>query len=425
MLRHFLSVWFLYWAVVALLPVHSIYPATTEAFLLQLSFVALVTICAAAALSVYKVRQMPDCGRFDIACAPQLIAVGIAMSIVGLAALMYDKIFIQGINYSEGLAVAREQWREIGEDREGHVSSIFSAMGYFLGNAYYVSAVLALTQTRVVSARARTITLFTCFCLLVANSMLTGGRSSILLMVPIVVSAYSARRGVRAYLRANKTQRRIIKVMGLLAGGYAVFIFYQRANAGDMDALDYALDFLPFMGLQADEWYLNSIGNGPLDTLSAMLVLSTAYLTHSFATVAAIIDAPPEDKTVIFQNVAWILYKLGLGEYPQSDWFLAGAFPSLPGALWHQFGALGFAAGSMLLGFISGLAKVWTVRRPSRLLPLGAYTLADATLMLSPALFAADFLSFPFVLISFITLAGIALILGNGTLRRTASAARP
>jgi hypothetical protein len=337
---------------------------------------------------------------------------------------MYDKIFIQGIDYSGGLAAAREEWRQIGEDREGQASSLFSAMGYFLGSAYYVSAVLAITQTRVLSARARTITLFTCFCLLVANSMLTGGRSSILLMAPIVVSAYGARRGAMAYLRANKTQRHIVMILALLAAAYAVFVFYQRAAAGDLDALEYALDFLPFLGVEADDRFRNSLGSGPLDAVLAMLVLSTAYLTHSFATVAAIIDAPLEDKTIIFQHVATILYKLGLRDYPQSDWFLAGRAPSLPGVLWHQFGAFGFVIGSMLLGFLSGLTRVWTVRKPSRLLPLGAYTLAEATLMLSPFEFAPDFMSFPFVLISFVSLAWIARVLGNGTVRRSTSAAQ-
>jgi hypothetical protein len=39
------------------------------------------------------------------------------------------------------------------------------------------------------------------------------------------------------------------------------------------------------------------------------------------------------------------------------------------------------------------------------LLPLGAFVIADATLILSPVLFAADFLSFPFVVGSFIQLA--------------------
>lgn len=413
MLRHFLYVWLVYWGVIALLPVHSIYPATGAAFLLQLTFVALVVISAQGVLSICRVRQMPECGRFDIACAPQLITLGIVMSVAGLAALMYDKIFIQGINYSEGLAVAREEWRQIGEDREGQASSIFSAVGYCMGSGYYVSAVLAVTQTRVVSASARTITLFSCFFLLVANSMLTGGRSSILVMAPMLISAYGARRGARAYVRANKTQLRIVMILGLVAGAYTVFIFYQRAAAGDLDALEYALNFLPFLGVQVDDWFRTSLGSGPLSALSAMLVLATAYVTHSFATVAAIVDAPLEDKVIVFQHISAILYKLGIGKYPESDWFLAGRFPSLPGALWHQFGPFGFVAGSMLLGFISALTKVWTVRQPRRLLPLGAYTLAEATLMLSPAVLAADILSFPFVILSFVMLAAIAWTFRN------------
>ncbi len=420
MLRHFLSVWLLYWAVVALLPVHSIYPATTEAFFLQLTFVALVAGSAQIVLSIARVRQMPEGGRFDIACAPQLITIGIVMSIVGLASLMYDKIFIQGISYADGLAFAREEWRRIGEEREGQASSIFSTMGYFLGSAYYVSAVLTVTQTRVLSARARTVSLLACFCLLVANSVLTGGRSSILLMAPMIISAYGARRGARTYLRANKTQLRMIKMLGLVAGAYIVFIFYQRANAGDFDALDYALDFLPYLGVEADDWFRHSLGTGPLDALAAILVLSTAYVTHSFATVAAIVDAPLEHKIIIFQHIATLLYKLGLADKPDSDWFLAGRFPSLPGALWHQFGAFGLVIGSSVLGFVVGLTKVWTVRQPRRLFPLGAYTLAEVTLMLSPAVLAADALSFPFVLISFVTLAIIGRILHMGSARRSA-----
>jgi hypothetical protein len=420
MLRHFLKVWLVYWLVIALLPVHSIYPATAEAFLLELTFVALVALSAQFVLSVARVRQMPEGGRFDIACAPQLITIGIVMSVIGLVSLMYDKVFIQGINYADGLAVAREEWRRIGEDRDGQASSIFSTLGYFFGSAYYVSAVLTVTQTRVLTARARTVSLLACFILLVANSMLTGGRSSILLMAPMIISAYGARRGTRTYVRANKTQTRMIKALALIAGVYVVFIFYQRASAGDFDALDYALDFLPYLGVEADDWYRNSLHGGPLDALSAILVLATAYVTHSLSTVAAIIDAPPEHKTIVFEHITTLLYKLGLADKPDTEWFLTGRFPSVPGALWHQFGPVGFVVGSMTLGLGAGLTKVWTVQQPRRLFPLGAYTLAEVTLMLSPAVLAADALSFPFVLISFATLAALARILHTAKSARAA-----
>ena len=42
MSKHFLGVWLIYWIAIFLLPVHSIYPATAEAFGLQCAFVVLV-----------------------------------------------------------------------------------------------------------------------------------------------------------------------------------------------------------------------------------------------------------------------------------------------------------------------------------------------------------------------------------------------
>jgi hypothetical protein len=410
MLRHFLYAWLLYWGAVLVLPVHSLYPATTEAFLLQLSFAIIVTASAGCVLFAFRVREMPEAGRFDMPSAATLCWIAIAFSVAGLASLIFDKIAVQGIDYSSGLAAARNQWRDLGEEREGQVSSIFSVIGYFFGSGYYAATVLAITQTRVLTARQRLVTLLICFVLLVLNSALTGGRSSLLLIAPMAISAYSARRAVGTRTREKKQKKetrqwRVIKLLAVVALAYVIFIFYQRASATDLGILNYALDFLPFLGIEADTWYTDSLNNGALSSLSAILVLTMSYVTHSFATVAAIIDAPDENKTIVFTHAFGMLYKLGLIAKPDTDWFLAGRLPSLPGALWHQFGVIGFVAGSVSLGITAALTTVWTIRRPSRLFPLGAYTLAETILMLSPALFAADFLSFPFVLISFVTLA--------------------
>jgi hypothetical protein len=143
-----------------------------------------------------------------------------------------------------------------------------------------------------------------------------------------------------------------------------------------------------------------------------MVVLALSYVTHSFATAAAIVEGPTEDKSILFLHAAGILYKLGLGSAPDGDWFLTGRFPSLPGALWHQYGALGFGAASLALGAIAASARVWAIRSPRRLVPMGVCLLVDAILLLSPALFAADFLSFPFVVASFLVLAAWARLRG-------------
>lgn len=403
MAKHFLGVWFIYWAVIVLLPVHSIYPATSEAFALQCIFVGLVLLAYTLAHVLLGSPALPVAGRFDIPNTPTLIRIALGMSIVGFFFLIYDKIYIQEINFSDGIAIAREEWRRVGEEREGQVSSIFSVLGYLVGSGYYVAAVLAVTQVKALSARQRVWVLLGCFVLLMVNSALAGGRSNVLLIAVLVLGAMVSRRGLSLRkLFETKLQRRTVITAAGLALSYTLFIFYQRAQASDTSAQEYVIDFLPFLGLEADGWYREIMEGGNASSLSAVLVLAVSYLTHSFATFAAIIDAPAEDKTIIFLHIEGILRKLGLLSPPDGDWFLAGRFPSFPGALWHQYGAIGFVLGSLLLGATSAIANAWTARQPSRLLPLGVFVMFYGILLLTPALLAADFLSFPFVAAAFV-----------------------
>ena len=406
MLRQFLYTWLAYWVLVAVLPVHSLYPATVEAFLLQAAFVMIVSISTKAVLDLFHIRRMPSATQQNIPHAYSLIWIAIFLSVIGLLALSYDKVIIQKIDYSAGVAFAREQWRQLGEDRDGHASSIFSVVGYLLGSSYYVAAVLAVTQNSVLSARMRFLSLLISFLLMMANSLLTGGRSNVLLLGVFVVAAFSSRCDITLRgLFAGAVQRRFILALAALAFAYSLFIFYQRAITGELGAIEYAIDFLPWLGVEADSWYRQSLGSNALSSLSAIVVLAFSYITHSFATMAAIVDAPAEDKSLLFLNVAQMLYKLGVLAQPDEKWFLVGRLPSVPGALWHQFGPFGFFAGSVFLGIVAGAAKIWAVRKPDCLLPLGAYTMMTTTLILTSTVFAPDFLSFPFVFAAFLILA--------------------
>jgi hypothetical protein len=324
------------------------------------------------------------------------------MSILGFLFLAYDKVYIQEIDYTEGLAFAREEWRREGELREGQASSVFSVMGYLLGSGYYVAAALAVTQTKVLTARQRLTVLLACFALLMLNSAITGGRSNVLLIAVSVFGALGARRGLTLHqLFRSSFQRRTIFLLVGLTIFYTLFVFYQRAEASEMSPQEYAMDFLSELGLEADEWYENLLEGDVVGSILAICILAVSYVTHSFASVAAIIEAPPESKTIMFLHVADVLGKIGLLNPPDGDWFLAGRFPSVPGALWHQFGALGLVIGSLLIGGMSAAARFWTALQPRRLLPLGAFVVAYAVLLLTPALFAADFLSFPFLTAAF------------------------
>lgn len=423
MIRHFVGVWLLYWTAVALLPVQSVYPATVMAALHQVTFVVSVLVAYVVAVAVLRVPRVPTGLDRNVPRSRSLIALSLWLSLVGLALLTYDKMYVQGIDYSEGVAVAREEWRQLGEEREGRASSIFSALGYLLGSSYYVAMALAVTQGRVLSARFRFWAIVASAGFVLANSLITGGRSSVLLFAVFFLGALTARREVTLEsLLGTRPRVRALAALALVSAMYTVYVFYARAAASGVAALEYALEFLPFLGLEAQSWYRQTLDGGPVSSLGAMLVLAMSYVTHSFATVAAIVDATPEDKTILFLHLAGLLHKVGLGPLPDGEWFLAGRLPTVPGALLYQFGMAGPLAGGGTLGICCATARAWTTSRPDRVLPLGAFTLAHATLVLSPAVLALDFLSAPFIAASFFMLAVVERFADRR--RRTASTTR-
>jgi hypothetical protein len=405
MLSRFLHVWLFYWLAVALLPVRSVYPATGEAFLVQLTFVVLVAGTLKFISSRFAPGPMPAAGATDIPCASTLLWIALALSAVGLLALCYDRIFIQGVDFSDGIAYARRQWIWAAKARQGRPSSIFSMVGYLVGSAFYVAAVLAVTQAHTLSPGQRILALVASLMLVLANSVLGGGRSGILLLAAVIIGALGARTGMRLRDLLPNTQRRLLGVLCLVAVAYMLYVFYGRATYSQSTPLQYVQDFFALLGVAPLGWYRDWMEHSRLGTLAGMATLGMVYLTHSFATTAAIWDAAPEAAPVLFVHFADLLYKVGLGPPVDGKWFLVGRLPSLPGALLHQFGIAGLVAGSLILGAGCGLIRVWAIRQPRALLPLGAYAVAEATLLLTPALFAPDILSFPFVIAAIAILA--------------------
>jgi hypothetical protein len=408
MLKSFIASWLIYWGLVAALPVHSTYPAVFAAVSLQIFFVALVILGYLVPSQVYRPNRLPDVSGVWIVSGRLIAYWAMWLSAIGFLSLLYDKVHIQGINYMDGLALAREQWRETGVEREGRASSIWSALGYLLGSSYFIALVLLFVQPKSFRDGERISLVCLVFVLVLVNSIITGGRSNFMLLFAFAIASFGARKN--ASLRAifpNWRQLRVIFLLAFLVLFYLIYIFISRSQASDLPMSWYVEKFLPYMGLEFDSWYLFISANTWVAEIGHTIILMVGYLTHSLATLAAILDYPTEDKIMVFGNIAALLYKLGLAGNPDTDWFLAGRFPSVPGAIWHQFGLIGFVAFSLMLGVVSFLTTAWasSLRGRHALLPLGLYTMVSSTLLLTPYVFAPDFLSFTFVIIAFIILA--------------------
>jgi oligosaccharide repeat unit polymerase len=403
MIKRFVLVWVIYWTLYAIQPVSSIYTNITQAFILQISFV-IMTVIFFVLGSSYNGRAMSSANIniefFDTKISYLAIRYGIIISIIGLAFLMYDKIYVQRIDYSQGLALARQEWRVLGEERESASSSIFSATGYLFGGAYFISLALLLSRLVKLSDSRRAIGLTLCAILLITNSALTGGRSSILLAIVFGCFGFFTKstnmKGESLF--KNNTLNQYFKILLLLGLVYVLQVFYSRSLASDQFVGAYSLAFLEYLGFVPLNWFVHIAYETDWGAALSLLNLAVSYLTHSLSTTAAILSTPHQSGDALFVNFMQIGAKFGIFSQP-TDWFMGGRFASFPGALYFQYGTSGVVIGAAICGIVSGALSRAFSRNHNGILLFFLCSMAELILLMSPFLFAAEFLFFPSVVI--------------------------
>lgn len=397
-IKSFVAVWTVYWLLQIILPIRPVGDGIVQAMLLQLAFVLTVIAGYSLVAGLHPGRDISATWQVN----DRVLAIALALSLVGTLALAYDKIIVQGIDYSSGLAFAREQWQRAGLERSGSVSSPLSVLGYLLSSCYMV--VLALIAPRPWNTRKYVIVLCAAGLALV-NTLLTGGRSTLILTLLFYASALSITppSGRPKQTRALKNRATYLAATTIvLCTWYFLYIFEARAEATGISIRDYSREVLYGLGLRPTAFLDDLSPDNPLTGSITLLVTATAYFTHSFATTVSIIDFGParNSATVIFVTGASIAAKLHLINPIDTEWFLAGAFPSLPGALYLQSDWCLTIFASLVFGMMTGLAHWWHRESPS-ILSFGVMAGLMCTLLASPILFAADVMMFPFAMAQF------------------------
>ena len=110
----FALTWGLYFSLLAILPIH--YPSGEYRNSLILLVTYVVVTLATALCAEIAARTSSDSKPPEIAPAlrpldhrelERLVLVGLLFSCIGVFSLAYVRLFVQGIDYSRGLAVAR------------------------------------------------------------------------------------------------------------------------------------------------------------------------------------------------------------------------------------------------------------------------------------------------------------------------------
>ncbi|MCX7900918.1 MAG: hypothetical protein N2483_01255 [Burkholderiaceae bacterium] len=418
----FQLVWILYFVGVAVLPASSLYAATAVAIVIQLVFALIATIAALAVWIISDERSLAPGFRRTAGEHRSLLTatrLSLALSALGLLALLIDKIIVQGIDYSGGLAAARAQWSVLAAERE-HVSSIWSALGYLLSSCFFIT-VTVLTCCRVESSKTEKAAAWTlCIAFALANSALTGGRSVLLLLAATLAVLLAVRIDLGQPLPKIGAPTQLAATAGIVAtGAYTLYIFAERAELNGIDVHGYAAEMLEFLGAEPTPVFQRLSGDTWFGRLAALAALALAYLVHSFFTFAAIVEAPPQEVDLLFGHVTDLAAKVGLGARPDSEWLLTGRFPSLPGALFIKGGIGLVAFTAACLGAAMALSVRLSQRFPTSLAVIAVCWAVQTTAVLSPMLAAIELLNFPFVFAEFFLVAA-AVRLGQ-TFRHAAS----
>ena len=416
----YLSSWILIYCLALLMPATSSAQKSVDAASLTILYVLLSALVAIISHYVledkYSQLRMTNNSSIERPIDHRnlrlIIKFSSMLAIVGIFMLSYDRVFIQDIDYSQGIASAREQWRVIGGQRQG-VSSIASVLGNLLSPFCFIPLVVAHLHWERLPAWNRCLGLVTGLAVLLSICLLNGGRSPLFLQISTTISTGLIRlvRQNSPFFPGRKKTRWFLPILLFTAATlYSIYVFAIRASTGGISSRDYALAFIDHLGgIETSLFYDIEKLIEPLRSFIYFATIALAYLVHSLWSFETLLDAQPTFTTghLSFLFIRSLLSRLDL--VAPNGAILAeiqGRFLPLPGVLWYDLGRVVWLA-SIIHGFSLGLSTFMMMR-----LRLGGggfvFVLSVLSItLLSPFCFAVNLSSFPFMVFAYIALNGM------------------
>jgi hypothetical protein len=418
LLISYISVWAAYLFSCLVTPAKSLYKEThTQAVLLVLGYVVLSAAFTFLLTALFSKKSLskPSNGLnllYDNLKPRRLIVLMGFLILCGLLLHFYDKIFIMNIDYSAGIAKARHEWIANGIERGGGISSWQSAAGHILTNFFFtaMSIVLLFWKELLRFHKYFGYCVSVIAVLIYSGSM--GSRSVPLFFLLLVISILVMRKSLgKRFL--PKGFRCLFALLVLLIFTYNIFVFHKRGKVhGGNSPKQYTRSFFSQLrGKETSRFISGEKLPGFLSELYYYGILTTIYVNHNQWTFDYILTLDERPGQSMFNSVYGGLAKTGIiGKEQLEKRAFRGVFLSLPGCAYYDFGLPGMVIISMLHGTFLFAANHLVRKRKLTVWYLFLFILVGMFSLISPLTSAANLMSFPYLIISCLSLPILVII---------------
>ena len=409
----FLLSWITTYLIMFTIPAEPRYPNKEMNFLINLFFVItiiIVSILTNKLITEIGVKSNSKTVKYKKLSKKKLnfiIDFSSISSLIGIVLILYDRIFIRGIDYSVGLRNARYQWLS---STGGSLSSI---LGNILVSFSFVALIMGLIHWERVKRLRRYLFLLSGFSVPFIHAALNGGRSNVFILVMSIICVFVLRKSIgMKFLPEFKGKYIKIVVIGFLSLFFAIQIFDSSAKLASIDSAEYSQGIIYALRGELNDDLVKNSSRTPKVIYDFSSI--GAYLIHGqwVAQESYVLSSKPGKFTVSIVQEILRVVKLYRGSIEPNAFSDIGTFISLPGALHYDYGLIGVLCGSVILGNLYGIALI--LLRTNYL--MNGFTIAFVfeilmLLFLSPLFIANGLMYFNFIIFGFLSIEVLSKIL--------------
>lgn len=338
----------------SVLPVKALYNREEDVFFLNLIWLSTTMLSIGVLLSgdrLLRTVLYPRKAMSKRQFQKLFLFVG-GISLIGVTFIIIDRIFVRGLDYSQGFRAARYAW--LNSTLEGKGGSFFSVVGNLSVPFSYCTLFLALYHWESLKIIYKLLGIVSGYGVQFIMAMLNGGRSQILIMLIYTGTVFVMRKASGKKFIPHFKHKQLMNVavlvacIGILVYMKAIFFAFEKNTFVATDNL------LQSLGGTFTDSYRKSGGNDFLN----LVIDIVAYLFHGQWMTGMMMEYPINKRigSSTFYIFLHYLEKLHIVSNAVDRTIASSVFLTLQGSLFYDFGYIGVIGGGVAFGSLFGYA---------------------------------------------------------------------